>query len=45
MIREINTSIITDTVKEMCIEANHFLSKDMDVALKKETAEETSELG
>ena len=29
----------------MCIEANHFLSKDMDAALKKATAEETSELG
>ena len=28
MIREINTSIITDTVKEMCISANHFLSGD-----------------
>ena len=45
MIREINTSIITDTVKEMCISANHFLSEDMDKALKKATEEEKSELG
>ena len=45
MIREINTSIITETVKEMCINANHFLSEDMDKALKKATEEEKSELG
>ena len=45
MIREIDTAVITANIKEMCIEANHFLSKDMDAALKKATAEETSELG
>jgi fumarate hydratase subunit alpha len=45
MIREIDTKNITDTIKEMCIEANHFLSKDMDDVLKKATLEETSELG
>lgn len=45
MIREINTDIITKNVKEMCIEANHFLSKDMDEVLKKATEEENSELG
>ena len=45
MIREINTAEIISTVKEMCIEANHFLSEDMDSALKKATAEEKSELG
>ena len=39
MIREINTAEIISTVKEMCIEANHFLSEDMDSALKKATAE------
>lgn len=33
MIREINVSEIT-AVKEMCIQANHFLSPDMDKALK-----------
>lgn len=45
MIREIQTQEITQQIKEMCIEANHFLSKDMDEALKKATAEEESELG
>ena len=43
--REINTSVITEIVKEMCISANHFLSDDMDKALKKATEEENSELG
>jgi fumarate hydratase subunit alpha len=45
MIREIETKKITDTIKEMCIEANHYLSKDMDEVLKKATSTETSELG
>lgn len=45
MIRTINTEEITAVVKEMCIEANHFLSKDMDVAMKKALENEKSELG
>ena len=45
MIREVNTDVITENIKEMCIEANHFLSEDMDTALKKAAAEESSELG
>ena len=45
MIRTINTKEITKNVKEMCIKANHFLSSDMDAAMKKATAEEKSELG
>lgn len=45
MIREINTDIITENVREMCIQANHFLSDDMDLALKKATEAETTELG
>ncbi len=45
MIREVNTDVITENIKEMCIEANHFLSEDMDAALKKAAAEESSELG
>ena len=36
MIREINASEITKTVREMCIKVNHFLSEDMDNALKKQ---------
>ena len=45
MIREINTSEITKTVREMCIKVNHFLSEDMDNALKKATENEKSDLG
>lgn len=45
MIRTINTEEITAVVKEMCIEANHFLSKDMDTAMKNACESEKSELG
>ena len=37
--------IITENVKEMCIEANHYLSKDMDIAMKNAVTTEKSELG
>ena len=45
MIRTVNTEDIVKNIKEMCIEANHYLSKDMDKALKDATASEKSELG
>ena len=45
MIREMNVSEITAAIKEMCIQANHFLSPDMDKALKAATANEESPLG
>ena len=45
MIRTVNTNDIVKTIKEMCIEANHYLSKDMDKAMKDATASEKSELG
>lgn len=45
MIRTINTNMIIENIKEMCIEANHFLSGDMDGALKQATELEKSELG
>ena len=45
MIRTVNTEDIVKNIKEMCIEANHYLSKDMDKALKAATASEKSELG
>ena len=32
--RTIDVSEITENIKEMCMEANHYLSKDMDVAMK-----------
>ena len=34
MIRTVDTNIIIQNIKEMCIEANHFLSCDMDHAMK-----------
>lgn len=43
--REVNVSIITDNIKEMCIEANHFLTDDMKNVLEKEVKNEESALG
>lgn len=43
--RTIQLSVITDNIKEMCIEANHFLSKDMDCAMKEAKEAEKSPLG
>ena len=45
MIREINVSEITSNIKEMCIQANHYLTPDMDEALKNAVDTEKSELG
>lgn len=45
MIREINVAEITKNIKEMCIEANHYLSPDMDRMMKKAKEEEKSEIG
>lgn len=43
--RIIHVSKITDAVKEMCIEANHVLSPDMEQALQKAEQQEESPLG
>lgn len=43
--RELNVEIITQNIKEMCIEANHFLSEDMKNCLKNACDSEESELG
>lgn len=43
--RTIEVSEITENIKEMCIEANHFLTKDMDTAMKKAADNEKSPLG
>ena len=45
MIRNVNTHEIISNVKEMCIEANHYLSPDMDQAMKAAVDTEKSELG
>lgn len=45
MTREVDVKLLTDNIKEMCIEATHFLTPDMDAALKKATLEEEAPLG
>lgn len=45
MIRTVKTEEITKTIREMCIEANHYLSKDMDKAMKDAVEKEESPLG
>ena len=45
MIRTINSDDITANIKEMCIEANYFLTEDMDKALKTAAASEKSDIG
>ena len=43
--REINVAAITENIKEMCIEANHFLTDDMKECLKNASQNEESALG
>ena len=43
--RTIQTTEITKNIKEMCIEANHFLTPDMDETLKNAVCTEKSKLG
>lgn len=43
--REVNVSIITDNIKEMCIEENHFLTDDMKNVFEKAVKNEESALG
>ena len=45
MIRTIDVREISKNIKEMCIEANHYLSKDMDTAMKQAEQDEKSPLG
>lgn len=43
--REVNVSLITQNLKEMCIEANHFLTPDMAKVFNNAVSEEKSSLG
>lgn len=43
--KRIETETISNVIKEMCIEANHFLSEDMSLCLKKAVDQEVSPLG
>lgn len=45
MVRTIQTEEVTKNIKEMCIQANHYLSEDMDRAMKRAAETEESELG
>lgn len=43
--REIDVAEITENIRDMCIEANHFLTQDMDLLMKKSIDSERSPLG
>ena len=43
--RNISVNDITESIKEMCIEANHFLSDDMKKVLDEAVKKEESPLG
>lgn len=43
--RTIDVADVTQSIKEMCIEANHFLAEDMDAAMKRALQEEETPLG
>lgn len=45
MVRTIQAKEITENIKEMCIEANHFLTQDMETALKSAVSREESPVG
>lgn len=43
--RTINVSEITENIKEMCVDANHFLTPDMEEAMQRAAQQEKSPLG
>lgn len=43
--KTIDVNVITDNIKEMCIEANHFLSADMECAMRNAANQEEAPLG
>lgn len=43
--RMVDVADVTRNIKEMCIEANHFLTEDMDEAMKRALQEEKAPLG
>ena len=43
--RTIHVNDVTSNIREMCIEANHYLTPDMDAALKNAVETEKSGLG
>lgn len=45
MLRELHVEKITENIREMCIEANHYLTPDMEKILKESVESEKSPLG
>lgn len=44
MVRSVNVELLTDNIKEMCIQANHYLAPDMDRVMKNACERETKPL-
>lgn len=44
MVRSVNVELLTENIKEMCIQANHFLASDMDKAMRTAHERETKPL-
>lgn len=45
LMRSVHVNEVINNIKEMCIEANHFLSSDMDIAMKNAEKNEEAPLG
>lgn len=44
MVRSVDVNLLTENIKEMCIQANHYLAPDMDKAMKNAHEKETKPL-
>lgn len=44
MIRSVNTELLTENIKEMCIQANHYLAPDMEKAMREAYDKESKPL-
>lgn len=44
MVRDVNTRLLTENIKEMCIQANHYLAPDMEKAMREAYEKESKSL-
>lgn len=44
MVRDVNTRLLTENIKEMCIQANHYLAPDMEKAMRSAYEKESKPL-
>ena len=44
MVRDVNTRLLTENIKEMCMEANHYLAPDMEKAMREAYEKESKPL-